>query len=66
MSVHTVIRPADEGMPTPSAPGFQQQSITCWVCLFTFTVWKWEGAEVTLEHIGNGNEHIERHSTRQV
>ena len=64
MSTHTVIRPADEGMPTPNAPGFKQQAVTCMTCLLTFQVWKWKGAEVTLEHQGNGNEHVERHSAR--
>lgn len=65
MSVHTVIRPANEGMPTPSVPGFERQAITCMTCLHSFTIWKWEGAEVALEHQGNGNDHLERHSARE-
>lgn len=64
MSTHTVIRPAYEGMPTPIAEGFQRRAVTCMTCLLTFTVWQWEGAKVTLEHQGNGNDHLERHSKR--
>ena len=64
MSTHTITRPADEGLPLPKDEGFEQMAITCAVCLLTFQVWKWEGADVILEHWGNGDAHIERHGPR--
>lgn len=64
MSTHTIIRPEDQAVPTPSAPGFKKEHITCMVCLTGFPVWRWEDVEVTLEHVGNGDTHLERHSAR--
>lgn len=64
MSTHTVIRPADEGMPTPSAPGSTRTILTCGTCLWSFAVWGWADAAVTVEHIGNGDTHRVRHDRR--
>lgn len=65
MSTHTIIRPEYQAVPTPSAPGFKKEPICCGVCLRSFTVWRWEDVEVTIEHVGNGSNHVERHGPRK-
>ncbi len=50
MSHNLTIRPADEGIPTPDAVGFERVEYTCMTCGDPLTIWKWADAPVTATH----------------